>query len=368
MGGVPLKIQIDTILLEGASRRVDFTEGLNIITGPIACGKTTLYRLIKAVIGGSLDNLPPEARESINSIASNFHIGSKSYSILRPAVTTRNSLIEIAGEEEILRIPFSQTSEEHNETYLHWLLLKLNLPRLEVPSAPTKPESEPTPISINDYLLYCAISQEDIGFSVFGHSDPFKNIKRKYVFEIIYGIYSIETASIQENLRDVQTQLRELRNQESLFNKFIADTALQSKIEIINRLEKEKQQLVNLEKQISEIKQKAINTPTKEKSQKALIEIEKNIYEIKREVESERTSIKNLERLASQLETQSGRITRSIVAHTHLSDIDFIVCPRCGSEVSHSRTDNENCYLCLQKPESQVSRQALIDEQNNLGA
>ena len=70
--------------------------------------------------------------------------------------------------------------------------------------------------------------------------------------------------------------------------------------------------------------------------------------------------------LMAQLQTQSIRITRSIVAQNYLSDFDFIICPRCGSSVSIDRVNGENCYLCLQPTTPRVSRKDLIGEQERL--
>jgi energy-coupling factor transporter ATP-binding protein EcfA2 len=368
VGGITVKVQIESISLEGASRTVRFSEGLNIITGPIASGKTTFFRLIRGILGGSLENLALEARSSVQAIASKVKIGSASFSILRPAVTTRTALVEIAGGKEALRLPFAQATTASEETYLHWLLRQLDLPRIDVPSAPSRPESEPTPVSVNDYLLYCVLSQSEIGLSVFGHADPFKNIKRKYVFEIAYGIYSIETARIQEQLREVQTQLRELRSQKTLFSRFLEDTALQNRAEIERMLEEARAKVHEIESNIQEVHVEAVDTPAKQKLQSDLRRLEQEVSSLQSSLQSETAALDNVERLASQIESQTNKITRSIVAHVHLSDIDFIVCPRCGSELDQSRGSDFKCYLCLQEPKPQITRKALIEEQSSMNA
>lgn len=82
----------------------------------------------------------------------------------------------------------------------------------------------------------------------------------------------------------------------------------------------------------------------------------------------ETDSTAELRRLLAQLETQAGRLTRSIVADKHLTDIEFVVCPRCGSELESSRSDDEHCYLCLQPPSSDFSRELLVKEQSRIEA
>ena len=180
-----MKVRIKRLELIGTNRVIQFEPGLNIITGPIATGKTTTIRLLRFFLGGALGNLPSEAREAVVAVSGTLLLKDTYYSVVRPAVTTLNARVEIASDSNTWRLP--ATSPMNGESYLHWLLDRLDLPRLEVPSAPTKVESEPTPVTINDYYLYSYLSQSELGFSVFGHKHPFKNIKRKNVFDISMG-------------------------------------------------------------------------------------------------------------------------------------------------------------------------------------
>jgi hypothetical protein len=148
-----MKLQIEAISLEGTSRKVTFKPGLNIITGPMATGKTTLFRFIRSIFGWPLNRLPKEARNSVSAILGEIIIGETKYSVSRPCVTTETARIEIASTDLALRLPVTQLDRKSNQTYVQWLLEKLKLPHIEVPSTPTKLDSEPTPVGLNDYLL-----------------------------------------------------------------------------------------------------------------------------------------------------------------------------------------------------------------------
>ena len=74
---------------------------------------------------------------------------------------------------------------------------------------------------------YCKLSccsPDEIDSSVFGHNDPFKNIKRQYVFQILYGLYGIETARLHEELRGVTRRIRALRADEATLARILEDT------------------------------------------------------------------------------------------------------------------------------------------------
>ncbi len=368
LGENTLKVRINKVALEGTSRAIEFKAGLNIITGPIATGKTTLLRFCRALIGGSLDNLPPEARAGVRAISGEILVGTESYFIVRPVTTARTAKIDVASRSEAYRLPVFHADASAPITFSKWLMERLDLPRLQVPSAPTKPESDPTPITIGDYLLYCSLLQEEIGSSVFGHKDPFKNIKRKYVFEILYGLYSLETAQIQEELRNVQAKLRQLTNQSELFLSFLDGTALENRAQIDRNIYLLEENLREIENESKTIPDKLRAAPEVQVLQKKVLDIEFTIGRLASELDAEKRSQDNLQRLAKQFETQIGRITRSIVAQKYLVDIDFVICPRCGAAVASDRGNEDLCYLCLQPPQPVLTRESLIDEQARLEA
>lgn len=361
-------VRINNVRLEGTAREIFFEPGLNIITGPIASGKTTLIRLVKSLLGGSLANLPPEAKQSVTAVSGDITLGEKRYTVFRPAVTTPDATIEIAGERLGLRIPLSQPTGTSKETYGRWLLERLNLPRLSVPSAPTKPESEPTPVTIRDYLHYCSIDQDEIGFSVFGHTDPFKNIKRKYVFEIVYGLYSVETARLQEQLREVQSNLRQLKSRTELFSHFLEDTPFENRAQLEKELADAQRELEDVEKGTVKLKNADPGHSITDELRHKEVSIRRDLDSLVRQIDSENQAMSNLDTLRAQLESYSERLTRSIVAHKYLSDIDFVVCPRCGSRVDGGRGKSDKCDLCLQSPGPPVSRKVLVAEQARIDA
>ena len=356
-----MRMQVNEITLEGAGRTVSFAPGLNIVTGPIASGKTTLVRYLRFLLGGSLGQPPREARAKVIAVSGSVELAAESFSIMRPAVTTANARVEIAGQEQTWRLP--ATSAPDGNTYVNWLLEQLDLPRIDVPLAPTRPDSDTTPVSINDYLLYSYLAQDELGFSVFGHRDPFKNIKRKYVFDITYGYYDLKTAQIQERLRDVQSRLRELRSRQELFDTFFNGTPLENRMRIeyeLRDVNAELQEVETIALDLATVPHEATDTA---QLQAEILEVERRSARLQADIDAERQSLNNLRDLMNQFEAQSGKLTRSIVSHKHLTDLEFIVCPRCGTEVGSDRSPTDVCYLCLQEPSLEFSREILIAEQ-----
>ena len=361
-----MRVKVSTISLIGADREFGFENGLNIITGPIATGKTTLLRCIRGLFGSSLQDFPKEARETITNIASDIEFGDKNYSVIRPFTTTKTAKVDIAGINETLRLPALLSTSSLDSTYTNWLLKALDLPVIEVRTAPTRIDSDSSPVSINDYMMYCYLRQDEIDNNVLGHTNPFKNIKRKYVFEIAYGKYNIELAKLYDKLSEVTRDLSRIKSKYKTIEEFLENTPFENKAGIqqeINYLETKHSEI---QRDIEKDAKKSIEVTKSSDLQIEINRLESELSDLQSKLDYEIKSEKQLRRLVAQLETQSNRITKSIVAGNYLIDFDFIICPRCGSSVDSKRSDEDTCYLCMQHPEQKISRDDLLNEQDRI--
>jgi hypothetical protein len=361
-----MRIRLETVDLVGSGRRVQFTPGLNIVTGPITTGKTTLLRLCRALLSTNLTmaEFPREAKENISAVAGQVLIGDTRYSIVRPLVSTATAKVDIASEAHAWRLPAHRPDNTSDMTYNQWLLQVLALPDLRVPSAPTEPASEPTPVTINDYFLYCRLTQDEIDSAVFASSDNYRDIKRRYVFEILYGIFSAEMAQLQEQLRMLLAKIRQLQVQTDAFQYFLEGTPWENRAALARNLSRAREELATLDKEETEFAEASMDislvNQTRDQIGQLDVAIDSHMKESKRELDS----TEQLALLINQLEEQIAKITRAIVAESLFNDIEFNICPRCGTGVSNRLENSDICLLCLQTPMSQsVDRKALIEEQ-----
>ena len=361
-----MRLRINSLTLVGADRRFILAPNFNVITGSVATGKTTLLRCMRGLLGNRLDQFPREAREAISSLAGQVLIGDGVYDVVRPFVTTDTAKVDMAGADEIRRLLAYRPAAEEPLTYGNWLLGKLNLPRLMVPTAPSQPDSAISPLSINDYMMYCHLRQDEIDTSVFGHTNQAKNVKRKFAFEVLYGKYDVEISALQEQLRETYNELRRLRNQNKTIEEFIAGTPFANRAAIERDLRESEAELERITAGAEELAASVTRESDTEHIKRSLQEMDARLDELQRKLQFERGSAEQKERLIAQLQTQSTRITRSVVAGDLLLDLDFVTCPRCGSTVNEERGGPDTCYLCLQEPSPQMAREDLIREQDRL--
>ncbi len=360
-----MRLRVDQVSLVEGDRTVDFRPGLNVIDGPIATGKTTLLNLCRILLGSQIHDLIPELR-ALPAVNGRLTIGERQYAVSRPLVSTPTAVVEVAeigGAGEGWRLPVRQSTPGLEETYRAWLLRMLGLPSLQVPRAPTQPESDPTPVTIADYLNYCFLTQDEIDNSVMGHRDFYRNIKRRYVFEIVYGMYDVQAAALQDRLREAAQSLRAITADEAALVQLLTDTPWENRSELKAQLTRlQEVQVENLASSDSLVDQATETLPRYGGLRQRVSGLDSRISDLQVELTREQAAISDLEQLADELRAQSARLTRAIVAETTLVDFEFTVCPRCGSPI-RDRGDEEHCRLCLQVSDEPIHRETLINEQ-----
>ncbi|GBE39842.1 chromosome partition protein Smc [bacterium BMS3Bbin08] len=360
-----MKVQLRNLSLVGTSRKIAFSSGLNIISGPISTGKTSLLNLCRILLGSGVKGIPEEVK-LIHGIAGTINLQNNEYDIFRTLSASDTSKVEIAGENITDILPALRRDIGYSETYGHWLLKNLRLPLLEVPSAPTKYESDPTPVSINDFFAYCDLPKEEIRSEVFGHRHPFKDIKRKYVFKILYGEYDIELEHKIRELRDVRNNLRSLNSDSKSFERLLSGTRWENRAALEKALTAAKSNKVRIVAKQKKLASTSSSSPKSRNLRMEIHSLDRKLADLTTDLNREGENINNLKRLVAQLENQHKRLTRSIVANLKLVDIEFQICPRCGASLEISRSDTDHCYVCLQTPKLTYDKKDLIAEQSRI--
>jgi hypothetical protein len=208
------------------------------------------------------------------------------------------------------------------------------------------------------------LAQDQIDNSIFGHTEFYRNIKRRYVFQILYGLYTLDIARLQEELRLLANRLRRSEQGSVFLETLLLDTPWANRALLEQGLLMASRDLEEYDRRSSAIVSSAPTDSSNLRSR--VLVIEEEIAELEQQERRERASIAQMESLIAQLETQSKRLTRAIVAGDHLLDVEFVLCPRCGSSLSSDRVDDGRCYLCLQVPQPSINKEDLIAEQDKI--
>jgi hypothetical protein len=363
-------LRLELIDLVGGGRNVTFQAGLNLVRGDITTGKTTLIRLIRALLGSIPRHLPPET-ENVRALRGRVALGARTWNVYRPMVSTAETPVEVAvvgaeNDEDTLamRLPAAGAGG-----YGEFLLGQLGLPIVSVPRARREPTNELSPVTINDWLLYCIVTGDELDTQVFGHRDPFRDLKRRWVFEIAYGLYDEELANLAARLRSIDLEIRASESEAEVIRQFIAGTTLGKPDELAA-------DLVALEERLTQLNSLAEGLQTASRGEPggeiasvrtAVLAARQQLDQVRADIRNHEAQLQDLSDLLKQLASLSKRLTRSIVADEWMVDFDFVVCPRCGQDVDQHRAHSPICYLCEQpEPTNAPDREALIREQDRV--
>ncbi|MGN9889820.1 hypothetical protein [Micromonospora sp. L31] len=366
----PHRLELVTVDLVGGGRVVPFNPGLNLIIGDITTGKTTLVRLIRALLGTMPDALPPEV-DNVQAIRGQVILGSRAWQIYRPRTTTSDALVEVSEvhpdpDREViaLRLPVARS----DRTYSTFLLDQLRIPAISVPQARAEPTGTLTPVTMTDWLGYCIITGDELDTEVFGHKRQWRNVKRRWVFELAYGYYEPELARLNAELRRVELQLASLEHDAAIRAKFLADTPFADAEALEFQITARTAELEEVIAQGSALGSAASAVPGVQELRQTLLATRTRRAEVTDRLARLQAQLTDLNDLRRQLSSQSARLTRAIVADEWLVDFDFIVCPRCGNDVDAARIDPHLCYLCLQEPRPAPSQGQLLTEQDRIAS
>ncbi|MEV0733862.1 hypothetical protein [Polymorphospora sp. NPDC050346] len=366
----PHRLELLQVDLVGGGREVTFNAGLNHIVGDITTGKTTFIRLIRALLGTMPKDLPPEV-DYVDAIRGHVMLGDRAWKIYRPRTTTSDALVEISEDENepgrealSVRLPVARSTH----TYSTFLLDRLKIPEISVPQARTDPTGVQSPVTMTDWLGYCIITGDELDTEVFGHKRHFRDVKRRWVFEIAYGYYEPELARLNAQLRHLQRQFDFLEHDAEVRAHFLKDTPFADLATLDLQLAASTTELDHVIEQRRDLGSAVTDVPGVRQAREDLLAARSRRADIADRMSRLQAQIKDLSDLVRQLNSQSARLTRAIVAGEWLVDFDFVVCPRCGNDVEPARTDPHLCYLCLQQPRPAPSEAELLSEQDRIAS
>jgi hypothetical protein len=348
-------------LVGSATVGIDFRPGFNVVAGPIQTGKTSLWRLMRFALATRKPNdNPPEIEAFVKAVGANLTVGDEECRILRPFVATPTSLVDVITPTDALLLPARAGTPQYDETYASWMMQKLALPQVEVRRRRTDPESELEPLSLADFLEWSFLKQDALELGFFNAEDSFRETKRRYVFEYVYGISDPILAEAEGRLSFLLREASALEQRNRIIKEFLRESGVASREEVRERIEQ-----VDLNRnQIVLVKTTPPDDDRARSLRSELIQLDKNLSELEFRADAETGSANDLRTLEAQLRTQMMRLNRAIVSDMILVDFAFEECPSCGQSVPER--PNDSCPLCAQALHNQMNRSDLLGERERV--
>jgi hypothetical protein len=358
--GQPLVIDRLTVHTATAAATYEFSAGVTAVAGPIGCGKSSMLELIKYGLGGRA-RMMPAIRDNVTYITLGVRIGASRLTFTREL---RAHTVDVTDSLSGERIGTWATTNRKNMPKVgEELLAAIGLPRdLRIPRRISRPTAETVRISFYDVYRYLYLDQNSIDNNVVGHNDGNLDIKRRAVFQLVYGLTSARIVELATERGRLYQRAQRSRDSAKSIREFLVANGESDPTQLSLERRQAEQQLAAAESRLTELRA-GRTLPSVEGElireisahRARLAELEEQANSLRRDVEKDRSVL-------SQLDIDEGTIKREVSASRSLSGLEFICCPRCLQSVEGRNLDPGVCLLCRQSlPDS--DEDAAIDIQ-----
>lgn len=328
---------------------VNFKEGLNFISGPLSTGKSSIVELIDYALGKENHKSYIEIKKSCSDVELVLFISKKKYKIVRPLFDFKRPVKIFEWNEELEKFneefQLAEIDSPSNEKSLSaFLLREVGLPNIKIANQS---------FSFRDLFKYSYISQSKIDSeNLLNEKIWHYNFKRKYTFEIIFGIYNELLGDLKQQLKNKNIEINSLQNKrdgiyEFLKNLDLIDTGAfqENKERIHRRIKIKKSRLYDLKKKGKYRSKGSLYLENQ------IITIKSKIEDLINEIEKKNQYIEKLTLLRNQYIGDIEKIKFIIEGANSFRKFEFDTCPSCLSElqVIDSVNEHDNCNLCGNK-------------------
>lgn len=344
------KFRLNAVTLDTVEGPVDyeFSSDLTVLAGRTGVGKTTLLEAIKYGFGGD-GMLAPVIEESVRDVTLNVSIGQARLQISRSVDPRKSKIARVTDLISRDRLPDHHV--DAGQPSLNTLLLGALGFADDLKAAPRGTSSSAgTRISFADIFSFLYVPQADINRDIANSQEPYREPKRKAVFELLFGLTDPSILELRSKFNTLAGDVAKAETTRQTVLDFLHDssTTTQEEARVASGQAQEAErsaarELRALREQID---------PVSDRETQAFRDL---LNESERGLAAARAAVTDLVRrqaeyAAGQRRVQSDldRLNRMRDAGARLASIEFAVCPRCMQSLTKRAVPDGACRVCLQ--------------------
>ena len=336
----------------GRNYEVRFHDGVNLISGPIWTGKSSVLKLIDYACGAKRAPSYPEIAKC-SDLYVECAAGGETITVRRSlrSATARATIYEGSIDQVFAEaakgVDVSARHVRDAASVSSELMQRLGLGNIDVKAAPSQEASDVSAFSLRDLLLIAFIDQDRMGSSQgFFEGDPFKEIKWRAAFEIVHNLFDEAAANLANALKDAESEEQRIKqyldNAQSFLDQFK-----------IPRTEDLEQQLADFETQ-----EKSLGERLRALRGEAEHSLGGNLEVVQRRetLDDQRSSISarigelrrnlaQLGRLRVQYDRERAQLEFLKESESLVGDLPVVRCPACLQPIE-PKHGHSSCYLC----------------------
>jgi AAA domain len=348
----PLLIRQITLVTSGSRHNYRFRPGINVITGPIGTGKSSLLELIRYAFGGEAI-LTNAVQQAVLNVVLEVQLGDDRFLLEREIdsniVRTTNAT---TGEE----LTYSVRRSMQYPRISSFLLAALGLPEARLVRSRTQPSASSSPLSFYDYYAYCYVPQTEIDRSIVRHLDKYREGRRRAAFELLFGLSNEEVLGLEVRAGQLAQELVDARAAEAAVSRFLRSSGDATDESLVLQQAEAGSDLNDARLTLQRLRETArTRTLDEEPLRQQLAAAGARLQELGTREAQLQAEATERTRVVAQLELDLRKLERTRAAAKILNSIEFVQCPRCLQPLQSN--GNELCYVCNQ-PEPPTSAEA----------
>ena len=334
-----------------------FHEGMNVIYGKNAFGKSCIMDMIFYVLGGYLSET--EWKKEIKyctAVYGEFVLNGEIFTLKRNIENPpfggaamsicEGNLIHALSCGDLCWKKYNYNESKQRESFSNFLFQILGIPEIKISELDHA-------ITMNSCLRLMYVDQRTPYFEIFRNETYDSETKRKVISDLMLGVYNTDYYLLKNKLKKLEDNFKNICNYLSNVLSVLNTTGNASDPAFFEKLiENKKKELDNKIDKLSSSKKDFYSEFAKKNGKEEINKIVQDIEETNVKI-SESTSefLKlNYEKIDSQnfissLERRLSFLEDSEKTMECLDSIEVDICPVCFSEIKKHQNE-DNCYLC----------------------
>lgn len=342
--------RLDHIQLDTTEGLVEyrFRSDLTVLAGPTGVGKTTLLELVKFGFGVNA-KLSPVAVDNVESVTLRVRIGEARLQLARSLDKAKQRTVRVTDLLTQERLPDHSTDLDADHSLNSLLMTSLGF-RDGLRASAEKSEKAGNRVTFADVLAYLYISQHQINHDIAYSQDPFRNLKRRVVFELLFGLTDADILDLRTRANELAGKISAAEARHAAVIEFLTESGTTQREEAQRRLDAAEAGEAAAQEELTLLRDEL--DPVSDRNTRALRDL---LADAERGVAALTSDVTDIDRRQAQLsaerrrvETDLDRLSRMREANLVLAPIEFTVCPRCMQKLKDREVPDGACRVCLQ--------------------
>lgn len=342
-------ILINQLVVIGVRKNysVNFHEGVNIIYGDSATGKSSILNLIDYLFGAKTFSLYPEIESSGRYCLLDVTLNSQRYTIKRELfdasipIEVYPCAVDLIEQYAAKKYnpSFSSNSQYNDmEFYSEFLFTALGYNNVKIKESPTKDDSRLARLSFRDLFKFCYVDQDDLGSKTLLQPENYAlQTKNSEVFKYIFNALDSQISDVQQNIATRTQRKNELDKKFKSVSEFLRESDFGSMSTLDTLVDNVDQNIQEIEKQILNLNSRLTSDNDLYRALHSTItQITLDKRSLIQRQQENQTKVERFTRLKNDYLIDIAKFRASVSARKSIGDIpeEITLCPICDNNLN----------------------------------